>query len=104
VYRESKSFVIASKTPVVTAKLEKGRVRRGETVRIAANASGTARTMIARMYGTAPVSLHWNSARKANMGELMVPADLPPGKYVINITAEDIAHNIGTREVPVEVW
>jgi Ca-activated chloride channel family protein len=95
---------IASKTPVVTAKLEKARVRRGETVRIAANATGTTRTMIARMYGTAPVSLRWSSVRKANTGELTVPADLPPGKYVINITAEDIAHNIGTREVPVEIW
>ena len=37
-------------------------------------------------------------------GDLLVPVDLPPGKYVINITAEDIAHNIGTREVPLEIW
>lgn len=104
VYRESKSFVIASKSPVVTVKLDKLRVRRGDTVRIAANATGTARTIVARLYGAAPVFLHWSSAAKANIGALTIPADLPPGKYQIAITAEDIAHNIGAKEAAVEIW
>lgn len=104
VYRESKSFVIASKTPVLRARLEKPRVHAGETVRISAQASGNARTITARLYGAMPVALHWNSAAKANIAEMIVPAFLPPGKYTVHVTAEDIAHNVGSQEVVLEVW
>jgi Ca-activated chloride channel family protein len=104
VYRESKSFVIASKTPVLRARLERPRVHAGETLRISAQASGNPRTITARLYGALPVALKWNSAAKANTGEIAVPADLPPGKYTIHVTAEDIAHNVGTQEVSLEIW
>ena len=104
VYRESKSFVIASKTPVLRARLDKPRVHAGETLRISVQASGNARTITARLYGALPVPLHWNSAAKANTGELLVPAFLPPGKYTVHVTAEDVAHNIGTEEVALEIW
>src|SRR5262249_44045476 len=98
VYRESKSFVIASKAPVLRARLEKPRVPAGEKVRIWARAWGNARPIRARLYGSMPVPLRWNSAAKANTGELAVPAFLPPGKYTVHVTAEDIAHNIGAQE------
>jgi Ca-activated chloride channel family protein len=104
VYRESKSFVIVTKTPEVTVALDKKRVQRGQKLRIAANVSGNARTIVARLYGTEPVALHWSSAAKANVGEMMIPAALPPGRYQISVTAEDIAHNIGTREAAIEIW
>jgi len=104
VYRESKSFVIASRIPVLRAHLETPRARPGQTVRILAQASGNARTITARLYGAVPVALRWNSAAKANVGELTVPAFLPPGKYTVHVTAEDIAHNIGSQEVALEVW
>jgi Ca-activated chloride channel family protein len=104
VYRESKSFVIASKTPVLRARLERPRVHAGETLRISAQVSGNARTITARLYGALPVALHWNGAAKANTGELVVPAFLPPGKYTVHVTAEDVAHNIGTEEVGLEIW
>jgi Ca-activated chloride channel homolog len=104
VYRESKSFVIASKAPVLRAHLEKARVRAGEVLRISAQASGNARTITARLYGAMPVALHWNSGAKANTGEIVVPAFLPPGKYTVHVTAEDIAHNIGSQEVALEIW
>jgi Ca-activated chloride channel family protein len=104
VYRESKSFVIASKAPVLRAHLEKTRVRAGETLRISAQASGNARTITARLYGAMPVALHWNSAAKANVADIAVPAFLPPGKYTVHVTAEDIAHNVGSQEVALEVW
>ena len=51
-----------------------------------------------------PVALRWNTAAKANTGELVVPAYLPPGKYTVHVTAEDIAHNVGTQEVSLEIW
>jgi Ca-activated chloride channel family protein len=104
VYRESKSFVIASKTPVLRTRLEKPRVHAGETLRISAQASGNARTVTARLYGAMPVPLRWNSAARANTGEMIVPAYLPPGRYAIHVTAEDMAHNIGTEEVALEIW
>ena len=104
VYRESKTFVIASKPPVVRVRLDKTRVHAGETVRISAQASGTARTITARMYGALPVALRWNGAAQANTGEIAVPANLPPGRYTVHVTAEDIAHNIGTQEVALEIW
>jgi hypothetical protein len=37
-------------------------------------------------------------------GEIAVPADLPPGKYTVTVTAEDIAHNVGAQEVSLEIW
>jgi len=104
VYREAKSFVIASKTPVLRARVDKPRVRAGETVRVSAMVSGNARTITARLYGAMPAPLRWNSAAKANVGDLVVPAFLPPGKYTLHVTAEDIAHNIGTEEVALEIW
>jgi Ca-activated chloride channel homolog len=104
VYRESKTFVIASKTPVLRARLEKPRVHAGETLRISAQASGNARTITARLYGAMPVDLRWNSSAKANTGEITVPSYLPPGKYTVHVTAEDIAHNLGTEEVALEIW
>ena len=104
VYRESKSFVIASKTPVLRARLEKSRVHAGETVHIRAQVSGNARTVTARLYGAMPAALRWNSAAKSNTGEIQVPAYLPPGEYTVHVTAEDIAHNVGSQEVALEVW
>jgi Ca-activated chloride channel family protein len=32
-----------------------------------------------------------------------VPEHLAAGKYVLTVTAEDFAHNIGTQEVALEV-
>ena len=104
IYRESKSFVIASQTPVLRARVEKPRVHAGETLRISAQATGNPRTVTARLYGALPVALRWNGAAKANIGELVVPAFLPPGKYTVRVTAEDVAHNIGTGEVSLEIW
>ncbi len=102
-FRESKTFVIASQPPVVRVHLDKRRYQRGEPVRMSVSASRTTRTVVARMYGAAPVSLHWSPQAAANTGELLLPAHLPAGRYVLTVTAEDFAHNIGSQEVPLEV-
>lgn len=103
VYRERKSFVIASKPPVVRVKLDKSRYRAGETLRLRVSASATTRTIIARLYGAAPIELHWDHAAGTNTGNLEVPAHLPPGAYVLTVSAEDIAHNVGSQEVKIDV-
>jgi Ca-activated chloride channel family protein len=102
-YRESKTFVIASKPPVVRVRLDKTRFRRGESVQVRAGASETSRTVIARMEGVSPVQLRWNDSAKSNTGAFLIPAHLPAGRYALIVTAEDFAHNLGREEVSIEV-
>ena len=59
--------------------------------------------MVARLYGAEPAYLTWNQDAGANTGSLPIPADLPAGTYTLTVTAEDIAHNIGSQEVAIEI-
>ena len=102
-YRESKTFVIASKPPVIDVRLEAKRFERGQAVTLKVRASESTRTLVARLEGAAPVELHWDSKAGANTGQLLIPAEEIPGNYTLTVTAEDIAHNVATQEVPVEV-
>ena len=102
-FRESKTFVIASKPPTVRVKLDKTRFKRGESVRLRVGASETSRNVVARMYGVSPVNLRWNNDAKSNTGEFVIPAHLPAGRYSLTVTAEDFAHNMGREEVSIEV-
>ncbi|HKF22422.1 MAG TPA: VIT and VWA domain-containing protein [Candidatus Angelobacter sp.] len=102
-YREAKTFVIASKPPVVRIVLAGERIRRGERIHLKIHASETTRTLIAQLEGAAPVPLRWNPDEAASTGEILVPPELAPGRYRLTVTAEDVAHNIGTQEVQIEV-
>ena len=102
VYRESKTFVIASHPPVVKIRLAKQRYRAGEKIAVRVSASESARTIVARLYGAAPVDLRWNPQAGASTGDLIAPA-LAPGRYPLTVIAEDVAHNIGTQEVSIEI-
>jgi len=102
-YRESKTFVIASKTPVVQVKLANKRFHRGQAVDLKASASANTRTLVAQMDGAVPVSLRWDSKAGMSTGTLLIPEQAIPGNYKLTVTAEDIAHNIGTQEVQIEV-
>jgi len=102
-YREAKTFVIASKPPVVQVKLDRKRFRRGQTIHLNVNASQGTRTLVARLDGAAPVELRWDSHSAANTGDLVIPDETIPGTYKLTVTAEDIAHNIGTQEVRIDV-
>ena len=103
VYRESKTFVIASKPPVVRVKLDKARYRRSEPVKMMVSASATTRTVTARLYGAPTVRLRWNPEMASNIGELHLPPSMPAGRYMLTVTAEDFAHNIGSQEVHLEI-
>jgi Ca-activated chloride channel homolog len=105
IYRESKSFVIASKPPVVQVKLEKKRYQRGQAIDLKVSASASTRTLFARMEdaGAIPVALRWDARAAANTGALTIPLQTIPGTYKLTVTAEDIAHNIATQEVQIEV-
>jgi Ca-activated chloride channel homolog len=102
-YREFKTFVIASKPPAVQIKLDTRRYHRGQTVNLKASASQSTRTLVARLEGAAPVALNWDARAGTNAGQLVIPEQTVPGTYKLTVTAEDIAHNIGTQEVQIEV-
>jgi len=102
-YRESKTFVIASQPPLVRIDLPARRFQRGQTIALKVRASQSTRTLTARLEGAAPVELRWDAERKTSTGSLRIPDQMAPGKYTLTVTAEDIAHNLGTQEVPIEV-
>ena len=68
-----------------------------------ASASQSTRTLVARLEGAAPVPLNWDARAGINAGQLAIPEQTVPGTYKLTVTAEDIAHNIGTQEVQIEV-
>ena len=103
VYRESKSFVIASTPPAVKVRMDRTRYRSGETIQLKVSASASTRTLTARVEGLAPVNLHWNSGQGASTGQIGLPSGLPAGEYMLAVTAEDVAHNLGSAEVRIEV-
>ncbi|HEY2037783.1 MAG TPA: hypothetical protein VGG96_12255, partial [Steroidobacteraceae bacterium] len=87
----------------VHVNLNRTRFHRGEVMLIKAGATATTRTLTARLEGAAPVDLRWNSAAGASTGQMLVPETLAPGVYTLSVTAEDIAHNVGSQEVRIEV-
>jgi len=103
VYREEKTFVIASKPPVVNIRLDRKQYRRGDAVHLKIHASASTRTLIVQLEGAAPVHLRWNPDEAASTGDLAIPDDLAPGTYRLTVTAEDMAHNIGAQEVQIEI-
>jgi Ca-activated chloride channel homolog len=102
-YREAKSFVIASKPPVLRASVDKASARPGEVVQLRASASASTRTIVARLYGASPVELRWDARARASVGTLTIPDGLPAGRYVIRVIAEDFAHNVASQEIIFDV-
>ena len=102
-YREQKTFVIASTPPTVKLQLATTRLHPGQTVELRASASASTRTLTARLAGSQAVPLRWSAAAHTNVGLITVPVDLPIGRYTLTVTAEDIAHNLGTQEVELDV-
>ena len=102
-YSEAKTFVIASTAPTVKIAMEKTRYRRGELMLVKAGATATTRTLTARLEGAPALDLRWNSAAGASTGQMRVPETLAPGVYTLSVTAEDVAHNMGSQEVQLEI-
>lgn len=102
-YRESKSFVIASKPPVIQIRLDGKRFRRGQVLDLKVSASQSTRTLLARLEGAAPVGLKWDARAGANTGQLVIPEQMIPGIYRLTVTGEDVAHNIGSQGVDLEI-
>jgi Ca-activated chloride channel family protein len=102
-YREAKTFVIASKPPVVQIKLDRKRYRRGQVMELKVSSSESTRTLVARLEGAAPVGLKWDPRAGLNTGQLPIPEQAIPGTYRLTVTAEDMAHNTGSQGVEIEI-
>ena len=102
-YNENKTFVIASTPPAVKLQLPRTSLHRGESLEIKASATASTRTLVAHLEGANPVTLRWNPRALTNTGTLVIPANLPVGHYALTVTAEDVAHNLATEEVQVDV-
>jgi Ca-activated chloride channel family protein len=102
-YRESKSFVIASKPPVIQIRLDQKRYRQGQVLDLKVAASQSTRTLLARLEGVAPVGLKWDARAGTNTGQLLIPEQMVPGIYRLTVTGEDVAHNIGSQGVDLEI-
>ncbi|HSQ18893.1 MAG TPA: VWA domain-containing protein, partial [Blastocatellia bacterium] len=102
-YQEEKSFVIDSRPPKLQASLNQTVAHAGEDLMITVRADSDARVIAARIFGSLPVSVVWDTRAKANIGHLRIPAGLPSGSYVIRVTAEDFAHNASEVELVIEV-
>ena len=102
-YAEAKTFVIASTAPTVKIAMDRTRYKRGELMLVKAGATATTRTLTARLEGAPALDLRWNPAANASTGEMRVPETLAPGVYTLTVTAEDVAHNMGSQEVQVEI-
>jgi Ca-activated chloride channel family protein len=108
-YSEQKTFVIAATPPVVRIQLDRTRVHPGELLPLRVQATASTRLLTARLAtgnsagAVAVTNLQWDSRARANTGELRIPARLAPGVYTLSVTAEDVAHNVGSQEVQLEV-
>ena len=102
-YQEEKSFVIDSRPPRLQTTLSQTVARAGEDLVITVRADSDTRVIAARVFGSMPVPVVWDAKAKANVGRLRLPAGLPSGTYVIQVTAEDFAHNSSEVVLTVEV-
>jgi Ca-activated chloride channel family protein len=59
--------------------------------------------LVAQLEGAAPVNLQWDRKSAANTGVLHIPEQMIPGRYKLTVTAEDLAHNMGSQGVDIEI-
>ena len=108
-YSEQKTFVISATPPAVRIHLDRTRVHAGDLLPLRAEATATTRLLTARLASgdsagaLAAADLRWDPRAGVNRGELRIPSTLAPGVYTLSVTAEDIAHNVGSQEVKLEV-
>src|SRR5262249_50592036 len=102
-FQEEKSFVIDSRPPQLRATLNQTVARAGEDLIITVRADSDTRVISARIYGSLPVPVVWDSNAKANVGILRLPSGLPSGTYTIQVTEAAFAHNPSVVQLMVEV-
>ena len=98
VYRESKSFVIASKPPTVKVRLDRTRYHAGEMVPLKVSASPSTRTLTARLEGPCAGEPALGSRRRKQApGELWLPHGPSGGRLCANGDGRRRGAQLGQR-------
>ncbi|MFQ3580460.1 MAG: VIT and VWA domain-containing protein [Chloracidobacterium sp.] len=103
VFQEEKGFTIDSRPPQLGVTTSPITARAGGEIEVRVAADADTRRITARLAGGLPILVKWDPQRKTNVGVLRLPPGLPAGRYVLLVTAEDFAHNVASREVPLDV-
>ncbi len=103
VFQEEKGFTIDSRPPQLQVTIKPTKARAGEDIEVLVAADADTRRIAVRLAGGLPVPVRWDAQRKTNVGVFRLPPGLPTGRYVLLVTAEDFAHNVASREVPLDV-
>ncbi|HUT53964.1 MAG TPA: VIT domain-containing protein [bacterium] len=98
---EYKEFIVDSAPPRLKIRL--GAVRPGQGLDLFVDADPDTRRITASLAALPAVSVKWDREAGVNRGRILIPPSFPPGQYVINITAEDFAHNITSAQSAVRI-
>ncbi|MEW5974494.1 MAG: VIT domain-containing protein [Acidobacteriota bacterium] len=102
-YEERKSFVIDSRAPRLSASTERTLYHPGETVRVRVSSDSDTRRIRARLSNLTPIDVIWSPELGTNVGDLLLPASIATGNHLIEIFAEDFAHNSSTAQIQFSV-
>ncbi|MSP59619.1 MAG: VWA domain-containing protein [Myxococcales bacterium] len=100
---EEKSFVIDSKPPDVAATLGARTARPGERVAIEVRADADTRRITARLDQGPAAEVVWDPEKKRSLGAVLIPTDTATGTHLVTVTAEDMAHNVSSAQVALDV-
>jgi len=103
IYKEKKTFIIDRKPPILRLELPQAVLTAGEEVLLKAYASKDTRRIEASIDGCLPFPLVYNPKYLASTGILRIPRNLPTGRYMLKVVAEDFAFNTTYKEMDVDV-
>jgi Ca-activated chloride channel family protein len=103
IYKEKKTFIIDRKPPVLRLELPRRVLTAGEEILLKAFASKDTKRIEAAIDGCLPFSLTYNSKYLASTGILRIARDLPTGRYILKVVAEDFAFNTTYKEIKIDV-
>ncbi|MEW6104356.1 MAG: VWA domain-containing protein [bacterium] len=101
-YEEEKSFIIDSKPPSLKVQIPSF-VYGSSKLNLKVYADSDTRRIQAKLYNMAPIDIKYDEKSKASLGSIIVPKDIPSGIFTLKIVAEDFAHNLSIKEVPIEI-
>ncbi len=103
IFKENKSYVIDREPPAVDIVLDRGVLSAGEEILVKAYASKDTKRIEASIEGCVPFSLVYDHHFLASTGIMKIPHNLPTGRYLLKIVAEDFAFNTTYKEMELEI-